>query len=263
MAIPETHQAFLDVASKTLANDPRIVGVAAGGSYLTGTMDDFSDVDLVIVVEPSAFHALLEERRVIAATLGPLLAAFTGEHVGEPRLLICLYGSPLLHVDLKFVAATDVATRVEDPAILFERDGRVTNALARDVARYPEPDPQWIEDRFWVWVHYVASKVGRGELFEAIDSLSFLRARVLGPLGLERAGFRPAGVRRIERVAPDLSRKLEKTLATHDARSCLDALDATIGLYRDVRRPGVVANVAAERESIAYSAGIRKHLRLR
>ena len=180
MAIPETHQAFLDAASKKLANDPRIVGVAAGGSYLTGTMDDFSDVDLVIVVEPSAFHALLEERRVIAATLGPLLAAFTGEHVGEPRLLICLYGSPLLHVDLKFVAATDVATRVEDPAILFERDGRVTNALA-----------------------------------------------------------------------------------THDARSCLDALDATIGLYRDVRRPGVVANVAAERESIAYVAGIRKHLRLR
>ena len=43
------------------------------------------------------------ERRTIAESCGGLLAAFTGEHVGEPRLLICLYGPPLAHVNLKFV----------------------------------------------------------------------------------------------------------------------------------------------------------------
>ena len=45
----------------------------------------------------------MAQRKVLAGTLGHLLHAFTGEHVGEPRLLICLYGPELLHVDLKFM----------------------------------------------------------------------------------------------------------------------------------------------------------------
>ena len=62
--------------------------------------------------------------------LGPLLACFTGEHVGEPRLLIALYGPPLLHVDLKFVAERDLDVRVEDGRVLWQRDGALDRALA-------------------------------------------------------------------------------------------------------------------------------------
>lgn len=51
--------------------------------------------------------------RELAGTLGHLLHAFTGEHVGEPRLLICLYGPELLHVDLKFVTLEMLTQRVE------------------------------------------------------------------------------------------------------------------------------------------------------
>ena len=46
----------------------------------------------------------MQARVQLAESLHLLLAAFTGEHVGEPRLLICLYRSPLLHVDLKYVS---------------------------------------------------------------------------------------------------------------------------------------------------------------
>ena len=46
-----------------------------------------------------------------AAGLGPLLACFTGEHVGEPRLLIALYGPPPVHVDLKFVPVLGLGPR--------------------------------------------------------------------------------------------------------------------------------------------------------
>jgi hypothetical protein len=64
-------------------------------------------------------------RAGFAGALGPLLSAFTGDHVGEPRLLICLYGPPLLHVDLKFVTPADLAERVE---------GRRAGAEAASVA---------------------------------------------------------------------------------------------------------------------------------
>jgi hypothetical protein len=254
VTIPQPHARFLENAVSRLAADRRILGVAAGGSYLSGQMDEFSDLDLIVAVEPAEMPIVLAERAMIAASLGALLAAFTGEHVGEPRLLICLYDAPLLHVDLKFVAAPDVAARVEDPAVLWEREGRVTAALAAGASSYPDPNAQWIEDRFWIWVHYCATKIGRGELFEALDFLSYLRGQVLGPLGLRRAGARPTGVRKIERVAPEFARALAATVATHDACACLTALEAAVDIYRDLRitaAPTLLRH-AAERAARAY-----------
>ena len=215
-------------------------------------MDEFSDLDLVIAVEPDDYPRVMEDRRTIAASLGQLLAAFTGEHVGEPRLLVCLFDDPLLHVDLKFVRLDDVAMRVEEPAVLWERDLRLTKALEHGTPKFPSPDPQWIEDRFWIWVHYVLTKIGRGELFEAIESLSFLRQNVLGPLALERAGGRPSGVRKIEMTDPAFALDLRRTVAAYDAISCLRSLRAAVDLYRSLRphSSGTAAGSEGERAAM-------------
>lgn len=252
--LPQVHRAFLARCEAVLRADARFVGLAAGGSYLTDTMDEFSDLDLVLAVEPSAYGDVLAGRKALAGTFGTLLAAFTGEHVGEPRLLICLYGDPLLHVDLKFVALEDAAQRVEDPAVIWERDGRLSEVLSHGGAAFPKPDPQWLDDRFWTWVHYLAGKIARGELFEALDGLAFLRGRVLGPLALERAGARPAGVRKIERDVPDVARRMEAGVARYDAGDCLRALRACIEVYRDLRPLSVdlAASAPAEAAAVAY-----------
>lgn len=234
-ALPEPHAEFLRNALDRLKQDSRLVGVAAAGSYLTRSIDEFSDLDLVVAIEPGAYQPVMNERREIAERLGPLLASFTGEHVGEPRLLICLYGPPLLHVDLKFISLDDAATRVEDPAILWERDGRFSAALSVAPARYPQPDLQWIEDRFWIWIHYGAAKIGRGELFEAIGFLAYLRAEVLGPLALAAAGERPSGVRKLEFAATTLAKQMQATVAAYDAGACAAALRAAAEMYRELR----------------------------
>lgn len=252
-SLPPTHRDFLQDALAVLRLDSRIVGVAAGGSYASDSMDEHSDLDLVIAVEPEHFARVMAERAGIAASLGPLLASFTGEHVGEPRLLICLYAPAPLHVDLKFVALSDLAERVEDPIVLWERDGRVTTALASGSASYPGPDASWIEDRFWIWVHYGASKIARGELFEAMDFLAFLRMVVLGPLALQRAGARPQGVRKIEAAAPAFADRLRETVARHDAASCAEALKAAVDLYRELRST-VVSSSAAEDAATEFLA---------
>jgi RimJ/RimL family protein N-acetyltransferase len=252
--LPEAHRAFLARCESVLRADSRFVGVAAGGSYLTDNMDEYSDLDLVLAVEPAAYDDVLSGRRAIAESLGTLVAAFTGEHVGEPRLVVCLYGGPLLHVDLKFVALEDAAQRVEDPAILWERDGRLSAVLAGGRAAFPKPDPQWLDDRFWTWVHYTAGKIARGELFEALDALAVFRGRVLGPLALERAGARPSGVRKIEREAPDAALALQAAVARYDAGDCLRALRACIAMYRDLRPASVdtAASAAAEAAAVRY-----------
>jgi hypothetical protein len=245
-------QRFLDGLLAAVQADSRIVGVLLAGSAATGDMDEFSDVDTVIVSTDERHPELLAGARGFAAPLGPLLAAFTGEHVGEPRLLIALYGPPLLHVDFKFVGLSDLAVRVEDGVVAWERDGLVSAALSSSAAVWPTPDPQWIEDRFWVWVHYAAAKIGRGELFECLDALGMIRGLVLGPLLAVRAGARPQGARRLERLAPEELPALAAAVGDHSVDGCADALRAAIALYRELRAPGVERREAAEEASVAY-----------
>jgi predicted nucleotidyltransferase len=261
-SLPEPHRVFIDRAVSSLASDPRIVGVAAAGSYADDCMDEFSDIDLVIAVDPEAYAAFVDDRQRIAESLGSLLVGFTGEHVGEPRLLVCLYGSPTLHVDLKFVKVEDAGNRVDDPVVLWERDGALTRVLSESRAHYPSPDPQWVEDRFWVWVHYAATKLGRGELLETGEFLSYMRTTVLGPLGLAQLGLRPARLRRVEQVAPELAAALARTCATLEPHSLLDGMDATIELYRRLREGAgdVIARTAAEDAAVDYLGEVRGRL---
>ena len=65
--------------------------------------------------------------------------------------------------------------------------------------------------------------------------LAALRRVVLGPLIAEARGHRPAGVRRLERIAPDLMPALEATLGDATAAGCLRAMEATVALYRRLR----------------------------
>jgi hypothetical protein len=254
------HARFVATAVAALSVDSRIVGLAAGGSLATGTIDEFSDLDLIVVGDPLTNDTLLQDRQRLAASLGSLLVAFTGEHVLEPRLLICLYDEEEpLHVDLKFVSLTDVAARVEDPLVLWEREGLLTRALSQGVADYPAPDRQWIEDRFWIWVHYVSTKIARGELFEAVGFLAYLRSTVLGPLALARAGARPTGVRKLERLAAaadvDL---LRPTVAGLSRKDCIRGVRASVSAYRTFRTDGasVVLREAAETAAIQYLARV-------
>lgn len=138
-AMPPMHRAFLEHAIPTFRADPRLAGLAAGGSFVSGGLDAHSDLDLVVVSLPEASQDVLREGPDIAQRLGPLLATFPGEHVSEPRLLICLYGPPLLHVDLKFLSTDALGPRVEDPCILWDRHGTVRSAMSTAPAVYPHP----------------------------------------------------------------------------------------------------------------------------
>ena len=161
------HHLRLETIRARLAADPRFVGLLAGGSLLHGGFDEHSDLDLVLVADAGAYDAVMAQRRAIAGSFGELLAAFTGEHVGEPRLLICLYGPDLLHVDLKFVVSEALDHLVERPAVLWDRRGDLSAKLDRARVSWPDRDFAWFEERFWIWVHYAATKIARGELLEA------------------------------------------------------------------------------------------------
>jgi hypothetical protein len=236
--------------------DDAAVGLVVNGSVAAGAADEFSDLDLVVVYGEDGTDLPRRAHEFVAA-LGDVLVAFTGEHVGEPSLVIALVGDPARHVDVKCVRAAEQGHRVEDGVIVWQRGTAVDDARRGTEPAWPAPDPQWLEDRFWVWLHYAAAKAGRGELLECLDALGVLRSVVLGPLIAQQRGVLPSGLRRIERFAPDLLPQLHATVARPEPRACLDALLAAADLYLEVRPAGVARRERAEAAARAYVEELR------
>lgn len=226
---------FAEKAKNILSGNNSVIGLAVAGSWLTNEIDEFSDLDLIVITYEKITDA--KSKMVdIAKSLGDFLSGFTGEHVGEPRVLICLYDNPLLHVDIKFLTLDEFHSRIETPMILLDKEDKLKNALAGSDPKFPYPDYQWIEDRFWIWIHYALLKIGRGELLEALDSLGFLRMVVLGPLLHIKNDSLPRGVRKLETRLPkqDLE-ALKLTIPAYTKLSLLVALKNSVVLYQKLR----------------------------
>lgn len=253
---------FVNEAVRKIKNDPNVVGLAIGGSWITNQIDNYSDIDLVLITDQlvSDDYSKMYD---YASKLGPLLNAFIGEHVGEKRLLICMYDNPLMHVDIKFVTLDEFKKRVEDPVILWDRSGDLKRTIHSTKAIWPKLDYQWIEDRFWTWIHYAALKLGRGEYFEALDFVSFLRVTVIAPLLQIENGQLPRGLRKVEQnlKKTDLGH-LKQTIPTYSPDSITNSLEVTIELYRDLRkrlyRDDVILRVVAEQKCVEYFLEVKK-----
>ena len=86
-----------------------------------------------------------------------------------------------------------------------------------------------------MWLHYAATKLLRGELFEALGMLAFFREQVLGPMLHRRAGRPQRGVRRVEALGLDPDGLLEAATARHDRASVESAIRAAAAAYIRLR----------------------------
>ncbi|MDR2665336.1 MAG: aminoglycoside 6-adenylyltransferase [Oscillospiraceae bacterium] len=252
-------QGFINKALPIFKRDERIAGAALGGSYVRGAMDEYSDLNFIVAIMPGHVDSVMAERHEIAEKLGTLLSYFPGNHAGLPNMLICLYDEPLIHVDLHFIPLEALRHRTEDPVIIYERGSLLTDEFAREKASAPSFDMQWAEDRFWVWIHYAANRVARGELFDVLTALSELRVQILGPMMQIKHGGIPFGVRHIEQLAPEETPMLEQTIALHDRKSCIRALKAATDLYiylRGANKSPAYHREGAQKRALQYLSHI-------
>lgn len=247
---------FADKVAGIVKKDDTVIGLAAGGSFISNDMDAYSDLDLILVTRQK-IAGDKEKMMTMARSFGDLISGFTGEHVGDPRVLICLFDNPLLHVDIKFITLPELADRVENPVILFERDNQLSALIQSTIAQWPLLDFQWIEDRFWTWVHYACLKIGRGELLEAFDFLSFLRMTAISPLLQVKNKKLPRGLRRVEtELSPADLENLKITIPQYNKESIVRALDNMISIYKTLRRKlfaeDIILQTRAEKRSLDY-----------
>lgn len=252
---------FAGKVVEIVKNDSNIIGLAVGGSWITNELDEYSDLDLILITKEKIAG---DKQKMLdyARNFGDFISGFTGDHVGEPRLLICLYDNPLLHVDIKFLTLPEFYDRVENPEVIFERDDQLTAVIKSTKAEWPALDYQWIEDRFWTWIHYIAAKAARGEYFECLDGLGFIRAKVLAPLLQAKGKTTARGLRKLEKKLslPDLE-DLKTTVSQYNKASILKALDNSISVYRMLRREVFTGEIQlqekVEKRSLDYLKKIK------
>jgi len=230
------HYGFVDCITKAFGNNPVFIGIAVGGSYMDGHLDEYSDLDIHLVVEEAFENLKFEEKQALLATLFLPLCCYSNGN--DDRVMVCLYDfNPIiLHVDWKWQTLKEFEIRVENPKVLFERDYLLSSIMERTDFSYPLPDIHNIEPRFWSWMHYVLSKIGRGELLEANDYLSEVRSCCIGPLILYKNGMSPRRMRHAESLPESEWMLLSESILTEfSLEACFNATTGMIKLYQYLR----------------------------
>jgi predicted nucleotidyltransferase len=232
------HRAKADAACRAALADHEVVAMAVTGSFATGGADELSDVDLRVYARPDAVESVVARIPDLAAATGRVVALFVAEHLGIPTLTIVLYDD-LVHVDFDVVAADRAAEHNDGlPAVVLWEREPISDALPGTFAQDVAAGVRWLEARIWTWSWYIQSKVLRGELYEALDGLQYVRDQVLFRLLAFHGERRPAGGRRAEAVVGDLGDAFARTVPTSlDPASVLAALREEIDLYRGLADP--------------------------
>jgi hypothetical protein len=232
------HRSKVEAAARAGLENPDVVAMAVAGSFAEGIADELSDVDLRLYVSQESIDRTVGSIPALAAACGSVIALFTGEHVGIPTLTIVLYDD-LVHVDFDVLPSTGVAehNRGLPVVVLWERDG-LSAELPGEIHPDITDELRWIEERMWTWCWYIQTKILRGELYEALDGLQYVRDQVLFRLLAFRQGRRPSGARRIEATLGHREGAFANTIPqAHDATAVLAALRAEIDLYLDLGSP--------------------------
>jgi hypothetical protein len=257
------HKQRLLAACEMGLSEPDVLGMAIAGSFVDGTPDTYSDLDIRIVLANGSFHRVFPRREELVRACGPLVAAFTGEHVGEPNLFITLY-EDLIHVDYLFAELAEAPDRNDGRRVhvLWQRDDTVGIALSRPHIADPFADLTYLETRMWTWTWYIQSKILRGELWEAVSGLTTLRNVVLFRLLAMTMNLRHRGSRFAEELVGEHAVSIERTRGALDKGSLLDALRTTVRLYFELADPLLAQHgvdpVRAARDAVlpALEAGL-------
>ncbi len=232
------HKQHLVAACEMGLSEPDVLGMAIAGSFVDGTPDAYSDLDIRIVLEDGSFQRVFPRREELARACGSLVAAFTGEHVGEPNLFITLY-EDLVHVDCLFAELAEAPDKNDGRRVhvLWQHDDRVGKALSRPYIADPFADLTYLETRMWTWTWYIQSKILRGELWEAVSGLTTLRNVVIFRLLAMTMSLRHRGSRFAEELVGEHAASIERTHGTLDKGPLLDALRTTVRLYLKLADP--------------------------
>lgn len=229
----EARDHLLDAAVSYFKQQPEVVGIFLAGSIPAGRADEWSDIDLRVLVRPEAHAAFLARREEHPRSWGDL--AF---NVAHPGTIHCVsHFRPFVKIDVFYYPAEKFAPSPWHNLplqILFDPDGIVAAAVTGSKNLNFEPDPRHVTTRINLGIataHEVYRRAHRGELIYAQNLLESLR-HILAELD---ACFRGRPFTNIERDAtPGLVDTLRKSYVHAERDAILAALEVLISTFKNL-----------------------------
>lgn len=224
-----------------LQRDEKVLGLYLSGSFAHGKPDMYSDLDIYIFVPAESREQMIKDHEQLRGKVGDIVSEFPATHLGDPNQIITFYrGNYPIHVDYEYTVKDELTLRKkdEDVLILMDKTGdlqkwKTACANANEPYSPTQEQLQYFEDRFWAWCIYTDSKIKRGEVWEARDSLEYMRKNVIVRLVYFMHSLRSEGNRRIETKFPkDTVQLLESTLPKgHSQKEYSETLRALANCY--------------------------------
>jgi hypothetical protein len=235
--------------------DTRIVAAFLGGSHAAGTADEYSDLDLYLIVGDKDYDTFFAERRTFMGHLGEPVFFEDFSDFGFDMVVFILSGGAEGELTLGRASGFD-HIHGGSFEVLVDKEG----ILDRKV--FPLHQPTQVEQRrtlrwiiYWFWrdLSVFDRAMVRGRLWTAHGLLEGLRLKCVNLARLKHEFFSVGmvGYERLEQAADarDLE-ALRATLCPLEREAMLEAVGCLVGYYLRTAPP-----LAAE-HGIAYPADL-------
>jgi predicted nucleotidyltransferase len=218
------HQTLLRAIVSHYQNDPRILAVVVFGSLSRGTSDQYSDIDLDVVIADGVRLNAVEELERLCGALAS---------IGENSALIVPDGDDA--GDVVFESLMQLSARyhplsathpniVDSLRVLMGRIDHAAIAAAGSANRRPKGQAlKQLLDRCVRYAVVADVAVQRHDLWAAVEMLHRLRGLLMELYARARGGQRPAQVFQAD-ADPQLQARLGRTLPQYDLASLKDSL---------------------------------------
>jgi predicted nucleotidyltransferase len=169
------------------AHDERVEGVLVVGSGAEGFADDYSDLDLAVILRTGEPASLALEWAARLERELPVVHRF-GDDRGDAGYVVGLLLENFLEVDVGFVRLDQMAERGMPWAIAFDRTGEVERRhrsleLASEDSEQAYRD---VVDGIWHWITRCRVAIARDQPLLALADLDEVRAGTLRVAAIRR-----------------------------------------------------------------------------
>jgi predicted nucleotidyltransferase len=233
------HQAVVDRFINASQADERIVAALLVGSYVKGSPDRYSDIDLYAITTDEAYDDFASTRDSFVHQLGEPLFM---EDFDLPGIVFLIF-SDGTEVELSYVRASQI-NKVFNGAfqVLLDKKNITVGIVSREHEIDQDKQKEKLRrlmQRFWHEMSHFIAAIGRGQLWWAQGQLEAMRSICVNLVRLrnnildEDAGEEPYF--KIENVMPvEQLAALQETFPPLEKQAILKAGLAIFRFYRDI-----------------------------
>lgn len=261
-ALPPNYQAILDRFVAACRDDARVVAAFLGGSYVRGTADAYSDLDLGLIITDAAYNDFFAEREAFIRALGVPLFLEDWNCSGVDMLFFIF--SDAVECELALGRESHFAhIHVGPYRVLLDKGDILANAV------FPEPTVDLEAQRamihqqiYWFWhdlSHHFITPLARGELWGAYGCLEEMRRTCVN---LARLRHNPAaaldGYEKVEYALPvGQLAPLALTLCSLERGAMIRAAGLIVDFYREL------ASELAQTHGVTYPTDLDRMMAYR